>query len=89
MVYAKQNYFGKALDTLMEGLKWHEQNPDFHYAISICLLKSGKPKEAYEILEKALVMNYDSHQKIFKSFPDLRDNQVLTGIIEGYRGKDQ
>jgi hypothetical protein len=51
------------------------------------LLKSGKTKHACEVLEKALSMDYDGHRKIFKAFPDLRENQTITGIIEGYRDK--
>jgi tetratricopeptide (TPR) repeat protein len=89
MVYADQKDYNKALETLKEGLKWHEQNPDFLYASSIYLLKSGKTKHACEVLEKALSMDYDGHRKIFKAFPDLKENQTITDIIEEYRDKSQ
>jgi tetratricopeptide (TPR) repeat protein len=87
MVYSDRKDFEKALEILKEGTKWHEQNPDFLYAGSIYLLKSGKTKQACEVLEKALSMDYDGHRKIFKAFPDLTNNQTITEIIEGYRDK--
>ena len=89
MVYAEQKNFARALETLQEGSKYHNQNPDFLYASSIYLLKSGKTRHAYEVFEKALTLNYDGHRKIFKAFPDLRENQTITDIIEGYRDKSQ
>jgi tetratricopeptide (TPR) repeat protein len=87
MVYAEQKDFEKALEILQEGTKWHKKNPDFLYASSIYLLKSGKTRNACVTLEKALSMDYDGHRKIFKAFPDLRENQTITDIIEGYRDK--
>lgn len=89
MVYAEQKNFARALETLQEGSKYHNQNPDFLYASSIYLLKSGKTRHACEVFEKALTLNYDGHLKIFKAFPDLRENQTITDIIEGYRDKSQ
>jgi len=87
MVYARQKDFDKALETIEEGLNWDKRNPDFLYARSIFLLKSGKFGQAYEVLEKALSLDYDGHKKIFKAFPDLSSNQVITDIIEGYHDK--
>jgi tetratricopeptide (TPR) repeat protein len=89
MVYADQQDYNKALEILKEGLKWHEKNPDFFYARSIYLFKTGKNQQAREVLENALTMDYEGHRKIFKAFPDLRENQTITDIIEGYRDKSQ
>ena len=88
-VYGDQGDFLKASDTLTEGMKWHDQNPDFRYGLANYLLKDGKTKQAYEMLETALGMDYNGYQRMFKSFPDLSENPEINGIIEGYnKGKE-
>jgi len=89
VVYSDQGDYGKAFDTLTEGMKWHDQNPDFRYGMANYLLKAGKTKQAYEMLESALGMDYEGYRRMFKSFPDLSDNPDINGIIEGYnKGKE-
>jgi tetratricopeptide (TPR) repeat protein len=87
LVYSGQKQYELAIETLKEGLKWHEQNPDFHYGLATYLLKSGKVKQAYEMLAKALHMDYDGHLRLFRVFPELRNNKEITALIESFREK--
>ena len=66
-------------------MKWHEDHPDFYYYLSNFLLKSGMIKESYEMLEKALHMDYSGHVRLLSTFSDLKINTGFTEIIEGFR----
>ena len=84
-VYADLADFDKALETITSGLKWHDENPDYFYTMANYLFKTGKIKESYETLEKALSMDYSGHVRMLSAFPDLKTNTGFTEIIEEYK----
>ncbi|MDP4280732.1 MAG: tetratricopeptide repeat protein [Bacteroidota bacterium] len=84
-VYYQQGDLAKALDVLKEGMKWHEENPDFLYGMACYLLRSGRQKQAYMMLDKALHLDYDGYRRMFKQFPELAENNEINHIIETFK----
>jgi len=87
IVHSGNLEYERAFETLHEGLRWHEKNPDFYFGMSNYLLKSGQSQNACAMLEKALEMDYEGHHRMLKTFPDLEGNSTIADIIEGFRIK--
>ena len=87
VAYSLLENFGEAAETLQEGMKWHEGNPDFYYGLANFLFKAGKTQQSYEILEKALSMDHEGYRRMYSLYPDLRNNTAFAEIIESHKTK--
>jgi len=77
--------FETALDCLNEGIKEQQDNSEFVYRKFVYLIKNEQYKEAYSVLEEALIMNYTNHNQIFEYDPKLQKDDNLLRIIELYK----
>ena len=87
-VQFEMEHCNMALETLMEGIKYHPQNAELNYRMSAYLLSLGKKQDALSYLHRALGLDFDKHTTIFEFRPSLKDNTGLTEIIESYRRLD-
>ena len=85
VVYADRKDFHQAITVLEEGLKWHEENADFHYGMAYYHLMAGKPKESLRILNTALSMDYDGHKRLFMTFPEARNHPIVLDLIASFK----
>jgi len=83
-LYAEQKKLPKAIEIIQTGIELLDDNIEFKYRLVVYLLKSGKSKEAYELLEKALTTDYSAHEKLFEYQEDLKKNSELMRIIESF-----
>lgn len=85
VVYADLKNFEKAYDILAEGLHWHKKHPDFFYGMAYYQYLDGKSNQAGETLSNALAMDFDGHKRLFKTFPEAKNNPAVIGIIESFK----
>ena len=74
-----------AVESLMEGIKYHPDNAEINYLMSAYLYSMGKKQEAITYLHRALDLDFDKHSTIYEFLPQLKDNLGLAEIIEAYR----
>jgi len=85
--YSDQGFFKEASDILQKGTWELPEEAVIYYELVAAQLKSGDPKDALLNLESALALNYEEHKVLLKHFPDLKENNVLYGIIQNYKTK--
>ncbi|HNY01481.1 MAG TPA: tetratricopeptide repeat protein, partial [Bacteroidales bacterium] len=85
VVYADRKDFEQGYEVLKEGLVYHENHPDYHYGLAYCLFMMGRKQEGEESLLKALGMDYEGHQRLFKTFPEAKDHPGIAGAIGSFR----
>jgi hypothetical protein len=65
------------LELLEEGLKTVPETTHLRYQEFVSIFSSGEEAKALDLLETLLINHYDSARRIFKSFPDLlNDNRI-------------
>jgi tetratricopeptide (TPR) repeat protein len=74
--------FNKALELIDKGLTVQPNNVDFTYRKFCYLYKFKKFKEAYIVLEEALIADFDKHMEIFNYMKELKNDDNLFKIIE-------
>ena len=84
-LYALEDNFEIAIETIRKGIKTQNNNPDLYYRLAVYLLRSEQAKEAYKNIEFALNLNYKKHQQIFNYHPKLKFDQNLLDIIATYK----
>ncbi len=64
-----------------------EKGPVASYAFlrSVCLLRVGERREALAWLEEGLSAHYSKHKLLYKFAPDLREDAVVSSIVEQYK----
>ena len=66
-----------ALELIEEGLKTVPETTHLRYQEFVSIFSSGEEAKALDLLETLLINHYDSARRIFKSFPDLlNDNRI-------------
>ena len=71
------NAHAAALELLEEGLKTVPETTHLRYQEFVSIFSSGEEAKALDLLETLLINHYDSARRIFKSFPDLlNDNRI-------------
>lgn len=66
-----------ALELLEEGLKTVSETTHLRYQEFVSIFFSGEEAKALDVLETLLINHYDNARRIFKSFPDLlNDNRI-------------
>ena len=85
VVYADRKDYSTALDTLEEGLKWHESNADFYYGMAYYHLMNGQSNQANTVLVTALDMDYEGYKRLFMTFPEAKNHPAVVNMIESYR----
>ena len=66
-----------ALELLEEGLKTVSETTHLRYQEFVSTFFSGEEAKALDVLETLLINHYDNARRIFKSFPDLlNDNRI-------------
>ncbi len=73
------------LECINEGIKEQQNNAEFLYRKFVYLIKNKQHKEAYTVLEEALVMDYSKHKQIFDYDTKLESDSNLLRIIELYK----
>ncbi|HSG68672.1 MAG TPA: hypothetical protein VK994_08195, partial [Bacteroidales bacterium] len=59
------------------------------YRKALYLIKEGHTKEAYSVLEGALVMDFNKHSEIFEYMPQLRNDNNIVNLIDIFRSKKE
>ena len=66
-----------ALELLEEGIKTVPETTHLRYQEFVSIFFSGEEAKALDVLETLLINHYDNARRIFKSFPDLlNDNRI-------------
>jgi tetratricopeptide (TPR) repeat protein len=86
-IYALDVDYFKAIEIIDEGIAEQPENADFLYRKFVYLHRMMLHKEAYDILEEALIKDYKKHSAIFDYDPDLFKDTNLLRIIEIYKIK--
>ena len=74
-----------AVGLIASGIDEMPDNADLYYRAVVYLIHEGKYKEAFNYLEKALVLDFDKHVVLFEYFPRLETQKALYKIIDQYR----
>jgi tetratricopeptide (TPR) repeat protein len=64
-------------------------SPGLIYCRATCLLILNKRKEAFKVLEEALVENFEMHKVIFELGPQFSDDSEVHSIINYFKGEVQ
>jgi tetratricopeptide (TPR) repeat protein len=86
-IYALDVEYFKAIEIIDDGIAEQPKNADFYYRKFVYLHRMQLHKEAYDILEEALTMDYKKHKAIIDYDPDLLKDDNLLRIIEIYKIK--
>jgi tetratricopeptide (TPR) repeat protein len=64
-----------------------EKGPVSSYAFlrAVCLFRMGERREALAWLEEGLSSHYPKHKLLFKFAPELREDVIVSSIIEQYK----
>ena len=84
-VHADLREYPVAVQTLLDGLKHHENQADFYYSIAYFLVLDGKQQEAHEFLFKAMDMDSDGYKRLLTAFPDAEKHPAVMDIISSYK----
>jgi len=85
VAYTDAGLYKEAYDVLLDGLKYHDENPDFYYVMAYHLFQLGRSKHANETLSKALVMDFNGYKRLFTTFPEAQHNPAILELIEAYK----
>jgi tetratricopeptide (TPR) repeat protein len=86
-VHYESGDMDKAVDLIHAGIDEIPGNADLYYRAVVYLITAGKYKEAFNYLENALTLNFDSHTVLYEFFPKLETQKALFRIIDQYRNK--
>jgi tetratricopeptide (TPR) repeat protein len=78
----KSGNLDKAINVIQQGIDVQPENAGLCYRKANYLLLNKKLQEAYEVLEKALQMNYKKHCEFLEYDPSLLRNQQIIDLIE-------
>jgi tetratricopeptide (TPR) repeat protein len=78
------DFFG-TMECINNGIEHQPHNADLLYRKFNYLVKFKKFKEAYAVLEEALMMDFDAHIEIFIYDEKLKDDDNLLRIIEMFK----
>ena len=70
---------------LDKGIEADPRNASTQYRKAIYLLRQGRSKEAYSLIENALSIDFTKHTEIFEYMPQLKEDSNLIQLIEVYR----
>ncbi|MEI8007703.1 MAG: hypothetical protein WCI48_15965, partial [Bacteroidota bacterium] len=74
-----------AYDVLLEGMKYHDENPDFYFGMAYYLFLLGRSKHANETFSKALEMDFNGYKRLFTMFPEAQHNPAVVEIIDAHK----
>jgi len=85
LIYFDQNRFEEAEDVIKEGLEELPEEASLYYRLVVYLIKTGKYKEAFSILENALTLDFEKHVLLYELMPELEQQKAIYKIINQYR----
>jgi tetratricopeptide (TPR) repeat protein len=88
-VYLELGDLQQAQDTLKKGMNVQPDNPDLLYRLSIYTYRSGKVKEAYNLIEEALSLDYDGLDQLFSYYPNLKKDRNILNLIETHKKQNK
>ena len=62
-----------------------QNDAEVFYRMTVYLIEAGRFKEAFNYLEKALILDFDGHTALFDFFPKVETQKALYKIIEQFR----
>ena len=83
--FASNKNYSRAIEIIESGIKIQPENVHLQYRLAAYLLNFGKQKEAYILFEKALMLDFDSHKKLFDYQPELKINAGLLQLIQSFK----
>ena len=69
----------------MEGLEELTEEASLYYRLVVYMIKTGKYKEAFSILENALTLDFEKHILLYELMPELEQQKAIFKIIKQYR----
>lgn len=84
-IYFESGDIDKAISIIRGAI---EENPGeslFYYRLVVYLLDAGKYKEAINVLESALSMNFDNHDVLFDFIPKFETQSALIRVINQFK----
>ncbi|MEO1653504.1 MAG: hypothetical protein AAFU64_08170, partial [Bacteroidota bacterium] len=67
------------------GMEECPEEASLYYRAVVYLIDAGKYREAFDLLEQALVLDFDGHTVLYEFFPKLETQKALYNIIEKFR----
>ncbi len=82
----KQGKLQAAMD-LLDRAEEYTFSVELMFCRASIYLLTGKDKEAYELLEEALLEDYNSHKIIFEIQPEFQVDSIVSSMISYYKGE--
>lgn len=86
VLYTAADYSG-AEQLLRKALSYNPDSYACYYRLALVLQKAGKAKEALVQFEKALQINFEEHNHVFKTYPELTLIPDYLHLVDIYRPK--
>ena len=84
ILYNQEDKFA-AIDTLTKGIKINPNCAELRYRLSAYFFQLGDEIKALMTFEDALKLDYESHNRLFKFLPSVKDNQNIQTILKEHK----
>ena len=88
-IYYESGDIKKAISIINEGIAETPGESLFYYRLVIYLLDDGKYKEAINVLESALSINFENHDVLFDFIPKFETQSALIRVINQFKKNNQ
>ena len=82
---AQHHHLDQAIETLTEGIQIDPGRTSLIYRYGALLLESGSRKSALQVIEQALIQEFDLHQELLDYYPQLEKDAEINLLIDRYR----
>ena len=83
--YKESEQIDMAIEILQKGIERHPENISLKYRYVNYLIFNLEEKEAYEILEEALINDFSKHTEFLDYDSDLKNNPQIMNLIDLYK----
>jgi len=88
-IYYESGDIKKAISIINEGIAETPGESLFYYRLVVYLLDDGKYKEAINVLESALSINFKNHDVLFDFIPKFETQSALIRVINQFKKNNQ
>ena len=84
-IYYESGDIKKAISIINEGIVEIPRESLFYYRLVVYLLDDGKYKDAINVLESALSINFENHDVLFDFIPKFETQSALIRVINQFK----
>ena len=88
-IYFESGDIDKAISIIRDAIEENPVESLFNYRLVVYLLDAGKYKEAINVLESALSMNFDNHDVLFDFIPKFEAQSALIRVINQFKKNNE